>query len=60
MKNNNESKNLKKTSPFVADPFNNRSGKSGKGAVAVATSAGVKSPAKVSGPKRKGGSGGDR
>jgi hypothetical protein len=61
MKNNEPKKFVpKKTSPFVGDPFNNRSGQSGKSAAVVVGNVSVKKTAKASAPKRKGGSGGDR
>jgi hypothetical protein len=55
-----EFKPIKKLSPFVSDPYNNRGGKGGNKGVAISNS-GVKGGKKinVSGAK-KGGSGGDR
>jgi hypothetical protein len=53
-----EFKPFKKLSPFVADPFNSRGGKSAKGGVVA--SSGVKGGKQISVPKFKGGSGGDR
>ena len=53
-------KPVKKLSPFVSDPFNNRGGKGGNKGGAAFSNSGAKAVKSISVPKFKGGSGGDR
>jgi hypothetical protein len=51
---------LKKSSPFVVDPYNNRGQKGGKKGQALLATPGKKAAKTVNVAKPRGGSGGDR
>ncbi len=55
-----EFKPIKKPSAFNSDPHNNRGGKGGKKGSTAVAAGGMKGGKKLTVPKFKGGSGGDR